>query len=126
MNAQNVAASPLEPVYPFNDPGQSIVLHDGLIGGLAPTDVSGVMTLTCRPEPGFEWVVAAGTPPFFANLPSVDLLLRRPGGDMHAQGVPRDADGGWSNAGVFGKADAPLARIVAHWFNLPRWRGLPP
>jgi hypothetical protein len=25
-------------VYPFNEPGQPIVLHDGLVGGLAPDD----------------------------------------------------------------------------------------
>jgi hypothetical protein len=24
---------------------------------------------------------------------------------------------------VFGRDDAPLSRIIAHWFNLPNWHG---
>jgi hypothetical protein len=31
--------------------------------------------------------------------------------------------GGWSNGAVFGRADAPLSRIIVHWFNLPNWHG---
>jgi hypothetical protein len=31
--------------------------------------------------------------------------------------------GGWSNGAVFGRDNAPLSRIIAHWFNLPNWHG---
>jgi hypothetical protein len=41
------AAGPLSPVYPFNEPGQPVVLHDGPLGGLAATDVAGVVELSC-------------------------------------------------------------------------------
>jgi hypothetical protein len=34
-------------------------------------------------------------------------------------GARRDSGEGWSNGAEIGKADAPLKRIVAHWFNLP-------
>jgi hypothetical protein len=45
------AVRPLLPVYPFNEPGQPIALHDGLVEGLAPDDALGVMELSCRPDP---------------------------------------------------------------------------
>ncbi|MFC6512200.1 hypothetical protein ACFQFR_04115 [Streptomyces goshikiensis] len=35
----------------------------------------------------------------------------------------RDAVSGWSNGTSYGDRTAPLDRLVAHWFNLPRWRG---
>ena len=38
-------------------------------------------------------------------------------------GVWRGIDDGWSNGAAIGKADAPLKRIVTHWFNLPNFRG---
>jgi len=49
----------------------------------------------------------------------VTLLLRRPDGDVQLPGWRRESDEGWSNGAEIGKADAPLKRIVAHWFNLP-------
>ncbi|HEY8985309.1 MAG TPA: hypothetical protein VIU15_37755 [Streptomyces sp.] len=35
----------------------------------------------------------------------------------------RDAVSGWSNGTSYGDPTAPLDRLVAHWFNLPRWHG---
>jgi hypothetical protein len=35
------AVRPLLPVYPFNEPGQPIALHYGLVGGLASDDAPG-------------------------------------------------------------------------------------
>jgi hypothetical protein len=52
----------------------------------------------------------------------VTLLLNRPEGDVQLPGVWRDSGEGWSNGAEIGKADAPLKRIVAHWFNLPDFR----
>src|SRR6266511_453589 len=39
------AASPLTPVYPFNEPGQPIVLYEGPVGGPATNDAPGVVEL---------------------------------------------------------------------------------
>lgn len=117
------AAEPLSPVYPFNEPGQPVVLHDGPLGGLAATDVAGVVELSCAPRPGLEWRVAPEAPPQFANRPTVTLLLRRPGGDAEVPAWVRETDGGWSNGVTIGRADVPVQRIVAHWFNLPDWHG---
>jgi hypothetical protein len=118
------APGPLSPLYPFNEPGQPVVLYEGAIGGLASGDVTGSVELSCAPRPGIEWHVGPGAPPQFANQPAVTLALRRRDGDVLLPGVPRGIDGGWSNGIVAGRADVPLNRIVAHWFNLPRWHGL--
>ena len=115
---------PLSPLYPFNEPGQPVVLYEGAIGGLASGDVTGSVELSCAPRPGIEWHVEPGAPPQFANQPAVTLALRRRDGDVLLPGVPRGTGGGWSNGTVAGRADVPMYRIVAHWFNLPRWHGL--
>lgn len=118
------ALGPLSPLYPFNAPGQPVVLYEGSIGGLAADDVTGWVELSCAPRPGIEWHIEPGAPPQFANQAAVTLALRRPDGDALLPGVPRGIGGGWSNGAAVGRADVPLTRIVAHWFNLPRWHGL--
>lgn len=117
------AGEPLTPVYPYNEPGQAIVLHDGLIGGLGAADVPGRVELTCSNGFNFEWNVGAGASPFFANRDEVPLTLSRRTGDMTMLGVPRNIDGGWSNGAVYGDSATPLTRIRVHWFNLPNWHG---
>ncbi|MEV3908674.1 hypothetical protein [Streptomyces canus] len=117
------AGQPLAPIYPYNEPGQAVVLHDGPIGGLGPTDVPGRVELTCSNGFSFEWEVGDGTSPAFANQNEVSLTLRRPPGDMIMPGGPRNIDGGWSNGAVFGDSKAPLTRVLVHWFNLPNWHG---
>jgi hypothetical protein len=117
------AAAPLSPVYPFNEPGHPIVLHDGPIGGLGATDESGVVELSFAPRPGLKWRVGPEAPPQFANRSAVTLLLRRAVGDAEVPAYVRGIDSGWSNGVTVGRADAPLQRIVAHWFNLPDWHG---
>jgi hypothetical protein len=76
------AVRPLLPVYPFNEPGQPIALHDGPVGGLAPDDASGVMELSCRPDPKVIWRIE-GRVEAVAGDP-VTLVLRRPDGDAPA------------------------------------------
>ncbi|MEU6258511.1 hypothetical protein [Streptomyces sp. NPDC047043] len=117
------AGRPVAPAYPFNDPGQPVLLHDGPIGGCGPTDVPGRVELTCSNGFSFEWEVGDGVSPGFANRDEVSLTLRRSSGDMTMLGVPRNIDGGWSNGAVFGDAKAPLARVLVHCFNLPDWHG---
>jgi len=126
-------SSPLTPVYPFNEPNQSISLYDGPIGGLEAADVPGVVQLSCTPSPSLDWSVRPAKTPGFASGSEVTLLLRRSDGDMQVPGWVRGIDiewpngalsgGGWSNGAVFGGDDAPLNRIIVHWFNLPSWHG---
>jgi len=105
-------------VYPFNDPGQSIVLHDGPIGGLGSIDVPGVVELSCVPVLNLAWSIRHGAGTWNPGG-EVTLLLGRPGGSVHLSGTWRESGEGWSNGAEIGRADAPLKRIVAHWFNLP-------
>jgi hypothetical protein len=116
-------AEPLLPVYPFNEPGQPIVLHDGPVGGLATIDVPGLVEVTCARRPSIEWRVEYEASWEFANRSDVTLLLRRSGGDLHLPAHIRAGTEGWSNGAVIGRTDVPLRRVVAHWFNLPDWHG---
>jgi hypothetical protein len=125
--------APLVPVYPFDEPNQPVTLHAGQIGGLAVGDLPGAVELSWTPRPSLNWSVGLVTSPEFANRREATLLLRRPGGDMEVPAWVRGIDfdsqtealssGGWSNGAVFGSEEAPLDRIIAHWFNLPNWNG---
>ncbi|MFD3930030.1 hypothetical protein [Streptomyces sp. NPDC058614] len=117
------ASQPLTPVYPYNEPGQAVLLHDGPIGGLGAVDVPGRVELTCSNGFNLAWEVDGGATPGFSNRDEVPLTLRRPVGDVVMPGVPRNVAGGWSNEAVFGRPEAPLTRILVHWFNLPNWHG---
>jgi hypothetical protein len=71
------AVSPLAPVYPFNEPGQPIVLHDGPVGGLAPDDAPGVVELSCVPDLNIVWRIGDSSVLGGSSDP-VTLVLRRP------------------------------------------------
>jgi hypothetical protein len=117
------AVPAISPVYPFNEPGQPVVLYDGPIGGLAAHDAPGVVELSCVPDLNVVWRIEASSLVVGAPSDSVTLVLRRPDGDARVPGVWRGRNDGWSNGTAIGKADAPLERIVAHWFNLPDLHG---
>src|SRR6266508_368990 len=113
------AVPAIAPVYPFNEPGQPVVLYDGPIGALAAHDAPGVVELSCLPDLNVVWRIEASSMPVGAPGDSVTLVLRRPSGDARVPGVWRERTDGWSNGAAIGKADVPLTRIVTHWFNLP-------
>lgn len=117
------SVTPLGPAFPFNQPGQPILLYEGPIAGLADMGVNGSVRMTCARGPIIEWTVDPGAAPSPANCRAVSLVLQRPGGRMQVPCFVRGKDGGWSNGATFGRADAPLQRIVAHWFNLPHLNG---
>jgi hypothetical protein len=117
------ASTPLTPVYPFNEPGQTVVLHHGQFGGLATTDVAGTIELSCTPRPSIEWHVEPWAFPPNRVGTEATLLLRRPNGDAKVPVYVHELGGGWSNGAVIGSADSPLTRVVVHWFNLPNWHG---
>jgi hypothetical protein len=113
-------------VYPFNEPGQPVVLYEGPIGGLASADVAGTVELSCVPRPGLEWRADTAATSHLASGPAVTLTLRRAAGDAELPCAVRGPGGGWSNGTVIGSPATPLARIVTHWFNLPNWHGPEP
>ena len=118
QSSADIANPPLSPVYPFNDPGQSILLHDGPIGGPTTNYLPGIVELSCVPELNLAWRITQGADTW-TPTGDVTLLLRRPDGDVRLPAAWRKSGEGWSNGAEIGEADAPLKRIVAHWFNLP-------
>jgi hypothetical protein len=116
-------STPLRPVYRFNEPGQAVVLHHGLIGGLADSDVAGTVELSCTPRPSIQWRTEPWAFPQNRIGTEVTLLLRRPNGDAQFPVYVHELGGGWSNGAVIGGSEIPLSRVVAHWFNLPNWHG---
>jgi hypothetical protein len=115
----------LRPVYRFNKPGQAVRLYRGRIGGLAAKDLRGRVELRCVPNISIVWTVDN---PFessqFANRrDEIPLLLHRRRGNVELRGHARGIEGGWSNGAIFGNDNAPLDRVIAHWFNLPNWHG---
>lgn len=121
--------TPLAPIYPYNEPGQPILLFDGLVGGLSATDVPGSVELVCTPRPRIEWTAQLGelTKAQPTSGPQVELLLHRSQGDeclpARVREVNFENSVGWSNGATLGKTDEPLKRVVAHWFNLPNSHG---
>lgn len=113
------AEVPLPPVYPFNAPGESITLYDGPIGR-AGAEVPGVVQYDCSPKLGISWRLRTEdyypTSVYRTGLSLIELGFELP---VSA----RDGASGWSNGTSYGDPTAPLDRVVAHWFNLPRWHG---
>jgi hypothetical protein len=114
---------PFTPVYAFNSPGQPVILHDGLIGGMAAHDAPGIVELSFDQGLSIEWHIDSDDEPDPRSFLGPILTLRRPNGDMQLHGVQRNLNDGWSNEATFGDADTPLDHILVHWFNLPRWNG---
>lgn len=116
---------PLSPVYPFNEPSRPIGLYCGGIGGLAAGDLAGSVELRLVPDVSVEWSVdnPFEAPQFSSRQGEIPLTLHRPAADVQLRGHVRDTEGGWSNGATFGSDSTPLDRMIAHWFNLPDWRG---
>jgi hypothetical protein len=114
------AETPLPPVYPFNAPGEPITLYDGPVAGPAGTEVTGVVQYDCSPKPGISWRLRTEDHDL-TSMDRTELSLLDLGFELPAS--PRNAVSGWSNGTSYGDPIAPLDRVVAHWFNLPRWHG---
>jgi hypothetical protein len=98
------SVSPLSPVYPFNEPGHPIVLHDGLVGGLAPHDAPGVVALSCVPNLNIVWRIGENSV-LPGSSDSVTLVLRRPDGDAAVAGV-------WRGSTMDGRTALLSARLM--------------
>jgi hypothetical protein len=119
------ATHPLRPVYRFNKPGQAIRLYRGRIGGLAAKELRGRVELRCVPDISIDWTVdnPFESPQFANRRDEIPLLLHRRHGNVELRSHARGIEGGWSNGATFGNDNAPLDRVIAHWFNLPNWHG---
>ncbi|PAK26229.1 hypothetical protein CJD44_11540 [Streptomyces sp. alain-838] len=107
-------------MYPFNAPGEPITLYDGLVAGPAGTEVPGVVQYDCSPKPGILWrLLTEDYDP--TSTDRTELSLLDLGFELPVSGT--DAVSGTSNGTSYGDPDAALDRVVAHWFNLPRWHG---
>ncbi|MEU6026945.1 hypothetical protein ABZ825_07980 [Streptomyces tauricus] len=114
------AEIPLSPVYPFNAPGEPITLYDGPVTGSVGAEVPGVVQLDCSPKLGISWrIQTEDHDP--ASMDRTGLSLLELGFELPVSA--RDTVSGWSNGTSYGDPTAPLDRVVAHWFNLPRWHG---
>lgn len=107
-------------MYPFNAPGEPVVLYDGPVAGPAGTEVPGVVQHDCSPKPGISWTLHTESYDL-ASTDKTQLSLLDLGFELPV--FARDAVSGWSNGTSYGDPTAPLDRVVAHWFNLPRWHG---
>lgn len=114
------ANSPLAPVYPFNEPGEPMTLHNGLVGVLG-TDVPGRIELRCASDLNLGWEIASLPDNFPGFIDNLTLMLRRLKGDAPLPVVQRSWESGWTNGTVIGSPDTRVSRVVAHWFNLPNF-----
>jgi hypothetical protein len=110
---------PLDPVYPFNDAGASIVLHDGPLGGAWAGSRRGVVEFSFGCRPGLRWYIKPEDGDFHPDLEGVRLRLGRRGGDWAVDAYHRDHAGGWINNADFADPDACMRRVLVHWMNLP-------
>ncbi|MFE1981748.1 hypothetical protein [Streptomyces mirabilis] len=117
------ASSPIRGVYPFNMPGESVVLYDGPIGGVEEEDTAGRVELTCSPKLSLDWSLT-GESDFSLELrDEVSLQVLRPYGVAAPRVSFRGQRDGWTNGAELGDPAVPLKRVVAHWFNLPKFQG---
>ncbi len=114
------AEKSLSPVYPFNAPGAPIALYEGPMGESEKPDVPGAVQCDRSPKPGISWRLHAEKHGSFL-LDTAKLHLRDRGIELPV--ISTSSISGWSNGISYGDLTAALSRVVAHWFNLPRWRG---
>lgn len=124
-SAASSGRAPIKPIYPFNQPGESLCLYEGMIGGLGESDVQGKVELSLGSGPRIEWSAESDVPLRMPLDDSFSLILHKEYGDARLPVYLRS--GGWmhqkieggSNGASFGDESALLKRMVVHWFNLP-------
>lgn len=118
---------PLEPVYPFNEPGQQIRLHEGRLAASAGGDVNGVIWMSCGSQFDVRWKVDDDVPSSWMfdvlGTDAVTFALSRPGGNVEVTGRLRTTCDGTFDGSTLGSADSLLSQVVVHWMNLPDVHG---
>lgn len=110
---------PLTPVYRFNEPGTSIVLHDGRLDLAEVTERMGRVELSLGSRPGLRWHIEPDEGDQFGDLGAVRLRLHRQGRQWTVDAHPRSVNDGWINHAEFATPNAALRRVLVHWMNLP-------
>lgn len=122
-------SSSVEPVYPFNGPGEPIVIYDGPVGGFDNRVLPCVIELRCTPSLRMAWRLdTSGLPtgPLLAAAFGDDngyrLRVPRPYGEQEVTAQRNRLSRGWIDPVALGSETAPLDRLVVHWMNLPSLR----
>jgi hypothetical protein len=109
-------SDPVEPFYAFNAPGQSIDLYDGPMK-FQEQNVEGQIQLRFAPGLDLTWQVAA--PRCELRREPQELGITRPHGQYTIFAGQQSFDRGWTNGASMAVDDPQLARVIAHWVNLP-------
>ncbi|QFZ18506.1 hypothetical protein [Saccharothrix syringae] len=119
-------ATALVPVYPFNRPGQDIVLYDGPLLEVDGGEFNGSVRVRCGSELDIVWRLDDIPPmPWALNSfdePDLRLQVHLPSGVHPVDGPRRTLDTGRFNAPTLGNGEARLRRVVLHWMNFPAIR----
>lgn len=108
----------IEPIYPFNQPGEALRPYDGL-AQFQGQQVPCVIELKCSPKLNLTWRVTAKTASWTTGYDQ--LIVEMPYGDRAVDVAHLSADHGWCNGQEFGTSDDPqMTRVVVHWLNLPQ------
>jgi hypothetical protein len=129
VNDERLRALPV-PVghpYPLGKSGETIVLFDGLLGGVGERDRPGRVELELGPSPSLQWwaeVEPAEHIPFESD---VTLELHRPGGIVHLAAHRQSSDKGWVDGGVITvPANQMIVKVSLLWLDLPANLGTRP
>ncbi|MFT7837783.1 hypothetical protein Q5530_16735 [Saccharothrix sp. BKS2] len=116
-------AAVLVPVYPFNQPGQDIVVYEGPLLEVGDAEFSGSVRVRCGSELDVVWRLDE-IPPMPWALDNLDeqqlhLQVHQPTGVYPINGLRHTLDTGQLNARALGADDARLRRVMVHWMNFP-------
>lgn len=112
----------LQPVYPFNGVGESVVLYDGVVDERQESGRPGTVELAFAGRPVIRWRFDPDGPRLLRGTGAVELGLRRRGSEWLASAHRANLSGGFINQAEFLAPNARLHRVVAHWINLPNIR----
>jgi len=113
------AETPLQPAYTFNGPGESVVLFEGPIAGLADGERPGLIELNCGPRVGLRWRAELQPADRPLNTGKTFLTVRRGGQDWALEAHQRRRGEGWINMAAFRRQNTRLQRVLVQWINLP-------
>jgi hypothetical protein len=110
---------PLTPVYAFGEPGMPIVLYDGLLRTVGPTECPGRVLLSLESHKGLRWHAEPSEGDRLGDLGAVPLQVQRRGRQWTIDAHCRSDNEGWINYAEFATPNAALQRVLVHWMNLP-------
>ena len=113
----NTLTTPMNPIYPFNQPGSDIVIHDGTIEVMGVGRGLGRVVATMRGRLNINWEVDLNHD---LDLGPATIRVDRPvlGVKDVTASINHNAGRGCLDEASLGSG-AQLARVVAHWLNLP-------